>query len=193
MRMDEGGERPEAEGEQVFQWELPPGPEATELDRMKEELEEAARERGQFRALLQRVQADFANYRRRTEDEQRESQDTASGRVILRLLPVLDDLERALSAGPNSPSGAEARWIEGVQLIARKYRSALEAEGVERIQAYGMAFDPREHEVVSYTETAEHPQGTVLSVVQDGFRFNGKVLRPALVAVAKAPEGPKGR
>ena len=192
MRMDEGSERPGVEGEQVFQRELPPGPEATELDRLKAELEEAGRERGQFRSLLQRVQADFANYRRRTEEEHRESQDAASGRVILRLLPVLDDLERALSAGPKSPSDAEGRWIEGVQLIARKYRSALEAEGLERIPVDGRAFNPREHEVVSYTETAERPQGTVLSVVQDGFRFNGKVLRPALVVVAKTPEEPRG-
>ena len=179
---------PRTDAGREIQGELPPGPEATEIERMRAELEEADRERTQFRSLLQRVHADFANFRRRTEEEQEERRGAANGGLLLRVLPLLDDLERALSAEPEGRTEVEGRWIEGVELIARKFRALLEAEGVSRIEAMGKPFDPWDHEVVSCLETREHDQGQVIAVVRDGYRLNGKALRSAQVVVAKAPD-----
>ena len=190
MGMDRGQDGPGADGEGVSRRVVPPGPEATELDQLKEELAEAARERGQFRSLLQSVQADFVHYRKRTEAEQGGSRDAASGQLLLRLLPVLDDLDRALSSGPGASPEAEAGWMEGVRLIDRKFHAVLAAEGLERMAPEGAAFDPRDHEVVSYTEAAQQAPGVVTAVVRSGYRLGGKVLRPALVVVARVPEGP---
>lgn len=167
--------------------ELSPAPEPTEVENLRAQLEEAERERVQFKNLAQRVQADFVNFRRRAEEEQAELQRNASAQVILKLLPVLDDLERAAGQEPQEATGADAAWLEGVRLIARKFMATLEEVGVQRVEAVDKPFDPWEHEVVSYNETAEHPDGQVLAVAREGYRLHGRVIRPALVTVAKAP------
>lgn len=168
---------------------LPPGPELTEEERLRAELEEADRERGQFRALAQRVQADFVNYRRRVEEEQQEFQRGAAAQLILKLLPVLDDLERALVQSSEDASVSNEGWLEGVRLVVRKFHGVMEEAGVQRIEAAGRAFDPWEHEAVAYQETSEHPAGHILGLVREGYKLHGRVLRAAQVMVARAPQG----
>ena len=168
---------------------LPPGPELSEEERLRAELEEADRERGQFRALAQRVQADFVNYRRRVEEEQQEFQRGAAAQLILKLLPVLDDLERALVQTTEDASSSSEGWLEGVRLVVRKFHGVMEEAGVQRIEAAGRAFDPWEHEAVAFQETADHPAGHVLGLVREGYKLHGRVLRAAQVVVARAPQG----
>ena len=154
------------------------------LEELTSQLEEAQREGEQFRRLLQRVQADFSNYRKREEEERQEHEQQANERLILKLLPVLDEFELAIdhAAGSN----ADRQWSEGVRLIHRKVSSILESEGVVRIEALGKQFDPFEHEAVVYQETDKEPEGKVMAVLRGGYKLRGKVLRPAQVAVAKA-------
>ena len=168
---------------------LPPGPELTEEERLRAELEEAERERGQFRALAQRVQADFVNYRRRVEEEQQEFQRGAAAQLILKLLPVLDDLERALVQTPGDASPSKDGWLEGVRLVVRKFHTVMEEAGVQRIEVADRAFDPWEHEAVAFQETEEHPAGHILGLVREGYKLHGRVLRAAQVMVARAPQG----
>ena len=168
---------------------LPPGPEISEEERLRAELEEADRERGQFRALAQRVQADFVNYRRRVEEEQQEFQRGAAAQLILKLLPVLDDLERALVQTTEDASSSNEGWLEGVRLVVRKFHAVMEEAGVQRIEAADRAFDPWEHEAVAFQETTEHPAGYVLGLAREGYKLHGRVLRAAQVVVARAPQG----
>ncbi|MBI2873180.1 MAG: nucleotide exchange factor GrpE [Chloroflexi bacterium] len=156
----------------------------TRQEDIRAELEEAGRERDQFRALAQRVQADFVNYKRRMEEESRQSREYASAQTILRLLPVLDDFSRALSHVP--PEYAEHPWVAGIRLIEKSLMAALEVEGLSRVEAEGVAFDPWEHEAVSSEETGEAPEGHVLRVVRPGYKLRDRVLRPAQVTVARA-------
>ena len=162
---------------------LPPGPEATEEERLQALLEEAEREKAQFKALAQRAQADLINYRKRAEEERGELAGNAGAQVILRVLPVLDDVERALANTPAEASQAEDGWLEGFRLIERKLNGILAAEGLQRIEAEGAAFNPFEHEVVGYFAAEGRHEGEVLEVTRQGYRMNGKVLRPAQVVV----------
>ena len=168
---------------------LLPGTVLTELERLQSELEEAKREIGQFRNLAQRVQADFVNYRRRVEEEREEFQRNSNVDLILKVLPILDDLDRALQNGPQAESKVAAGWLEGVHLVARKFQTIVEEIGLQRIESENRQFDPREHEVVSYQETTTLPEGRILALVRAGYKQNARVLRPALVVVAKAPQG----
>lgn len=166
---------------------LPPGPEETELDRLRAELEEAQRQWTYFRNLLQRVQADFANYRKQVEAEKEEHRRTAAADLLKRLLPVVDDLDRAVA---HIPEGTDPSWAEGLRLIHRKLHRALEEAGLQRIPALGRPFDPWEHEVLAFEETEAFPEGEVIEVLREGYKLHGRVLRPALVRVAKAPSRP---
>ena len=161
-----------------------------QLETLKAELEEADRERGQFRSLLQRVQADFVNYRRRAEEDREGQQKHANSRLILQLLPILDEFSLAIDQAPHRKTPVP--WLEGVRLIHRKLHSLLESEGVTRIEAAGKGFDPFEHEALSQQESHDHGDGQVLMVVRDGYKLHGKVLRPAQVIVTKNSETPKG-
>ena len=162
---------------------LPPGPEATEKERLQAILEEAEREKGQFKALAQRAQADLINYRKRADEERQELVGNAGAQLILRVLPVLDDVERALAQAPPEASLAESGWLEGFRLIERKLSGILAAEGLQRIEAEGADFNPFEHEVVGHSESEGHRDGEVIQVTRQGYRMNGRVLRPAQVVV----------
>jgi molecular chaperone GrpE len=147
---------------------------------------DAARQQAQeYLALAQRAQADFQNFRRRAEQERAESFDRGRAEVLMAILPVLDDFERALAALPPEREGED--WLEGVRLIERKLRSTLEGLGVERIEAEGKPFDPWEHEAVLHEERSDVEAGAVATVARQGYRLGGKVLRPAQVVVAKQP------
>ena len=161
---------------------LPPGPEATEEERLQALLEEAEREKSQFKALAQRAQADLINYRKRAEEERQEVVGNAGAQLILRVLPVLDDVERALAHADSEDAQAGNGWLDGFRLIERKLQGILAFEGLQRIEAEG-AFNPFEHEVVGQFDVAGRREGEILEVTRQGYRMNGKVLRPAQVVV----------
>jgi molecular chaperone GrpE len=129
-------------------------------------------------ANWQRAQADFINFKRRNEQERLEFNKFANAAAFLAMLPVLDDLERALAAIP--PEFSDQKWVEGVRLVERKFKSNLELQGVKPVLALGMAFDPNFHEAVRQDKG---PEGTVLQEFQRGYTLNGKLLRPAKVVV----------
>jgi molecular chaperone GrpE len=108
----------------------------------------------------------------------------ANEMLLARLLAVLDDFDRALD---NVPPDAHESWVEGVQLVERKLRGLLEAEGVTPIEAIGQPFDPNIHEAVVHQDTTEAPDNTVIGEVQRGYLLHGRVLRPSLVQVANNP------
>ena len=147
------------------------------------EIEESYRERDQFRQMLQRVQADFTNYRRRSEEEKEQHQKYANSRLVLRLLPVLDDLDLAIDHA--SKSGADPSWLDGIKLIQRKLASLVESESVTKIEVEGRPFDPLEHEAMSFQESETHQDGQILTVVRDGYKLHDRVIRPALVILAR--------
>lgn len=128
----------------------------------------------------QRTQADLVNYKKRSEQEKQEAVKYENSLLVLRLLPVLDDLERALGSTPDDP--AEAGWAEGIKLIYRKFLGILEAQGLSPVNAVGETFDPALHQAVLRQEGEENK---VVGEVQKGYRFNGRLLRPAMVIVGE--------
>jgi molecular chaperone GrpE len=125
-----------------------------------------------------RAQADFINYKRRVEQERLEMGKYFNTQLILSLLPILDDFERAL--GSITPRLAKADWVDGIRLIERKLRTTLEAEGVSTIKAVGEVFDPNLHEAVMQSKGEE---GKVIMEMQKGYKLFDKVIRPSKVAV----------
>jgi len=109
--------------------------------------------------------------------------------VLKEILPGIDNLERALAVAGGG-EGAEG-IVEGVRLVLRQFQTALERVDVKSFDSVGQAFDPTRHEAISQIETADHPPGTVAGEMQRGYTIGGRLLRPALVAVAKAPAAPK--
>ena len=154
-----------------------------QIEALKERLAKAEQEAGENRAGWQRTAADFANFRRRTEQERDQTLGLANQSLLLKLVTVVDDFERALAAMPKQLE--HLGWIEGVWLVDRKLRALLDSEGVAPIEAAGKPFDPREHEAIMHEETSTAPDGTVIGELQRGYRIRDRVLRPALVNVAK--------
>lgn len=155
---------------------------AAQLDAAR--LETALKEKDELTALLQRVQADFVNYRKRVQTEQEETRRGATRGLVMRLLGVLDQFDTAL--GGAGVDGGEG-WFEGFQAIQRGLLAALRTEGVEPFDSEGVVFDPREHEALLTRETADHPANTVVRVLRPGYRMHGEVLRAAQVEIATAP------
>jgi molecular chaperone GrpE len=145
----------------------------------------AIAERDEYLALAQRVQADFENYRKRAAREQERLVAHAHERLVRELLPVLDDLERALEAAERHE---EAALVDGVKLVERSLRKVLEREGVVEIPVEG-GFDPHVHEAMLTQPCEGAAPGTVVDVLQRGYRVGDKVVRPARVVVAADPEG----
>jgi len=146
--------------------------------------ERAARlqaEKDELMQTLVRRQADFENYRKRVERERQEDRRHGMGRLIEDLLPVLDAFERALKAH-DDPAYEEYR--KGLELIYRQLWDTLARHGLERIVAAGKPFDPHYHQAIERVESDDHPEGTVLDVLQDGFLFHGRVVRPSMVRVS---------
>ena len=140
-----------------------------------------AAERDEYLALAQRVQADFDNYRKRAIRDQERLVVHAHERLVRELLPVLDDLERALEAAEQHE---EAKLVEGVKLVEQSLRNALRKEGLVEIETDG-AFDPHVHEALLTQPANGAESGSVLEVVQRGYRVGDKVVRPARVIVAE--------
>ena len=135
--------------------------------------------------LAQRLAADFSNYRKRTEAERAEFAKFAKADLIARLLDVLDAYDRALAIIPNDLRASS--WVEGMWLIERKLRQILESEGLQAIDSLGKPFDPYQHEAVAHVESDE-PEGTVINEHQKAYRLHDRVIRPAMVTVAKKKE-----
>lgn len=136
-------------------------------------------------AALQRMAADFANYRKRTEAERVEFARFAKADLIAKLLDVLDAYDRALATVPEELKGSS--WVEGMWLIERKLRQILESEGLSSIDSLGQPFDPYLHEAVAHVES-DAPEGSVIDEHQKAYRLHDRVIRPAMVTVAKKKE-----
>jgi len=129
--------------------------------------------------------AELSNARKRMLREQDEARATAARRVLEKLLPVLDDMDRAFGALPENP--AEGEWVTGFRAIQRKLQGLLESEGVAPIQTEGRAFDPALHYAVTHEEAADYDEGQIIGeALSRGYMLHDKVLRPSMVRVAKA-------
>jgi molecular chaperone GrpE len=154
-----------------------------ELERVTGDLEAATRQAEEYLDLLRHARADFANLKRRTEEARAEQAAQARAEVLLRILPVVDDLQRALSVPANQRASQD--WDQGIELIERKLRDLLEREGLQRIEARGAIFNPWVHEAVQYEASPELEDQRVLEVVREGYRMGDRVIRPAQVVVAR--------
>jgi len=154
-----------------------------DITELKKELDAIRLKSDEYLEGWQRARAEFANFRKRIDREREQSHQTAAGTIIRRYLEILDDLERALSNRP--PEGEGAIWAGGIELIYRKFLKTLESEGVKRMEAEGEMFDPNMHEAISHEESPDHESGQIIEVVQPGYMLGDRVLRPALVRVAK--------
>ncbi|MDI6891706.1 MAG: nucleotide exchange factor GrpE [Actinomycetota bacterium] len=135
---------------------------------------------------LKRLQAEFENYKKRIIREQSQFLEFASQNLIGELLPVLDNFERALAAGECNRDD----FLKGIELVCAQFKKVLEKEGLQAIDPLGKHFDPHEHEAMMQVESDEHEEGTVAEVLQKGYLLKGRVIRPAIVKVArKSGEG----
>ena len=172
--------------ERIAELDTSPAKLAAEADELRRELEQVRQEAADNRAGWQRTAADFANFRRRTEQDRELMLGLANEALLSKLLGIADDFDRAIEHMP--PELRDVGWVEGIAAIDRKLRLLLDSEGLIPIEAIGQPFDPREHEAVTQEVTAEVPEGTVTAELQRGYRVRDRVLRPAMVAVAKAPD-----
>jgi molecular chaperone GrpE len=187
--------QPEAEAEQSQDVEVTPSgeedqivQEATEtvkekeLEALRAELEKAQAQAAEYLDGWQRARAEFANYKKRVEAERALLQQTSNEALLLKLLPVVDDFERAFQTLPEDV--ADVLWVDGIKLILRKLQAILDSENVTPIEAIGQPFDPLLHQAVMQEETTEHPDGHVIEEMQRGYRLGERVLRPSMVKVA---------
>lgn len=149
-----------------------------EVTALKQALAEEKEKAEKYLASWQRTQADFINYKRRSEQEREEFSWFAKAQIITDLLPVLDDMERALESV--TPQIAKSTWVEGIRLIERKLRTNLEAQGLSLIEALGETFDPNFHQTAGHSKGEE---GIVVLELQKGYMLYDRVLRPSMVLV----------
>jgi molecular chaperone GrpE len=161
--------------------------EVDELRALRQEFEEQKAKAAEYLDGWQRARAEFANYKKRIEKEQEDMIKSANGAFITRLLPVMDDFERAFQTLPLDLM--DMTWLEGIALILRKLQMLLVQEGVTVIETEGRLFDPTLHQAVTHEESEEHEEGQIIGEVQKGYKMGDKVLRPSLVRVAKKVSG----
>jgi molecular chaperone GrpE len=155
---------------------------AAELDQLRIERDGLRVERDELRDTLLRRQAEFENFRKRTERERMEQAQYASMEVVGDLLPILDDFERALKTDCGSPE-----YAKGIQMIYQRMAESLKKTGLEPIETTGKTFDPHLHQAIERVETSDAADNTVIGEFQRGYTFKGKLLRPSMVRVAVAP------
>jgi molecular chaperone GrpE len=148
-----------------------------------QELEETRAKADEYLDGWQRARAEFTNYKKRIDREQAQIYQTVTGNIIKQYMEITDDFERALSNKPPGSDGAE--WANGVDLIYRKLLAILQNEGVVRMDAQGQVFDPNLHEAITSEESDTHKSGEIIEVLQPGYMIGNRVLRPAMVRVAK--------
>lgn len=158
-------------------------PETVEAQATEDPVALLERERDEMKAIAQRAQADLVNYKRRAEEERWALARSASNGVVGKLLPIADDLQRAVDALPDN---APESWSSGLQLVSQNMRALLESEGVTRFEpAPGDPFDPAEQEAIASQPSTEHPSGAVLMTISAGYRGRDRVLRAAQVVVSQ--------
>jgi molecular chaperone GrpE len=175
-----------------------PSPEAQtgELERLREQVRLQTDEIAALRQALERLKAEaedtilrqraeFDNFRKRTLREKEQVRASTTEEVVAKLLPVLDNFDRALDSAKTATDAAAIR--QGVEMVAEQLRRLLESEGLQEIPALHQPFDPQKHEAVSVEHTAEVPDNHVASVMVPGYEMNGRVIRPAMVTVARDP------
>jgi molecular chaperone GrpE len=165
------------------------GNEGDEVEALKRELEAERKRSAELLARLKYAQADLENYRKRMDKELREAGESLARSLVARLLVVLDELDLAVKHAKGGSGGAEL--IEGISMVQRNLLSALQAVGVEKIEAVGKAFDPTVHEAVAKVQGEVPGQDMVIEEVRPGFMFRGHVLRPSMVKVELAPKSAK--
>ena len=168
----------ERQQEEAPKTEAPESDDPTDIDGLRARLREEQEKAQSYYANLQRTAADYQNLKRRMEEERSELGRLANASLVFNLLPLLDDLERALRTVDTKLAGLT--WIDGVWLIYRKFQALLENIGVNEIAAEGLPFDPNVHEAIS---EAPGEEGKVVSVVQKGYSLGDRVVRPAMVIV----------
>jgi molecular chaperone GrpE len=152
---------------------------------LTQKLEAIQRKSEEYLDMLQRTQADFINYKRRISQEQNESRIAAQSAVLSQILPVLDDLGRALQAVP--PELTNNAWVQGILLLSRRLQSVLEQLGVQQVGKAGEPFNPRLHEAMSTESREDVPEGNIVQVTRPGYVIGERVIRPAQVIVAGPP------
>lgn len=157
--------------------------EESPLEVLQRELQEAQAAAESHLDQWRRTAAEFSNYKKRTERERIEFQKAATAGFIQRLLPALDDLDRAFDNLPAELDGHD--WVNGIRLVRQKMNGLLDQEGVEVIDCEGARFDPELHDAITYEESRELDEGQIIDVLQRGYRIGDRILRPAQVRVAR--------
>lgn len=155
-----------------------------EIEELKNKLKQKEDEANEYLEMAQRLKAEFENYRKRTEKEKADLVEYGKEQVILEILPVVDNFERALEAS-HGDSEEIASFKEGVNLIYRQFKGVLEKLGVKEIESLGQIFDPYKHHAVMQEEVEDKKENEIIEVFQKGYMFNNKVIRPSMVKVAK--------
>ncbi len=155
----------------------------TEYETLKTELDKAQEGCKSNLDGWQRERAEFANYKKRIDREYENQRKNLTGDIIKKYLIILDDLELALKNAPKENEGAA--WAAGIELITRKLYGIIESEGIERISENKVEFDPNIHEAISHEEHPDFSSGEVIEVVRQGYRMGDRILRPAMVRVAR--------
>ena len=164
---------------------------AQPLPDVDEAVAAAQKDRDAYKEQFLRAVADFDNYRKRIERERREQSEYAAADVLLELLPIIDNFERALQASASAPGAAADRpseseaFYRGVELIHKQMLELLRKRGVTRIDALGADFDPNVHQAVIHEPSEEHREGEVMAELQHGYKLGDRLLRPSMVKVAK--------
>jgi len=172
--------------EQATNVSVPEQSEASGSESLSAQVQKLQSEKQELTETLVRRQADFENYRKRIERERHQEHHRGVELFVERLLPVLDALDRALATDPGS---ASAEYRKGFELIERQMSDLLAKQGLTRMETVGKEFDPHFHHAIEQVETSEYAEGAVIDELQPGYLFHGRVLRPAMVRVASAPEG----
>ena len=159
---------------------------SAQIEDLRQQLEAAQQEAAESKLGWQRIAADFANYKRRTELDREQMMGLANEILLAKLLLIVDDFDRAIV---NVPAELQDNgWVGGIAAIDRKLDALLASEGLTPIEAVGKPFDPHEHEAVVQEERTDVADGTVVAELQRGYRIRDRVLRPAMVAVAVNPD-----
>ena len=158
---------------------------AEDLDALRQELGEARAKEAEYLDGWQRARAELSNARKRFQREQQQAYANAKADLLVRLLPIVDDFERAFETLPEDMAGET--WIEGVKLVQRKAQGLLEQEGVAPIEAAGQEFDPSLHQAVTHEPSEEVSEGHVIAEMQRGDTIGDRVLRPCMVRVSAGP------
>jgi len=162
-----------------------------QVSALKSSLDLAQKEAAGNLDTAQRAQAEMVNFKRRTDEERINHAKYSNGRLIGNILPVLEELELAISHTEANKTGQDSTndsLLEGIKLIQRKLTGVLESEGIAAIEAIGLMFNPMEHEAVGTEETTEVESGFITQIIRPGFRLHDRIIRPAQVMVAMAPK-----